>query len=155
MTQTAHHERHFNASEAVRDVVIGMADGLTVPFALAAGRHHRRASRDLGGCHSHGLGRISGLPERCRLLRQRAATRRAGDPLRPCRGGAGDLRRLHDQRDLCSGQPSGGRRLALQPVAQDDFMMRFEPGLETPEPWRAMVSAVIIDGSDWLQRRPS
>ena len=30
-------ERHFEASEIVRDVVIGMADGLTVPFALAAG----------------------------------------------------------------------------------------------------------------------
>src|ERR1044071_2921986 len=32
-----HMERHFEASEIVRDVVIGMADGLTVPFALAAG----------------------------------------------------------------------------------------------------------------------
>ncbi|PMU81054.1 iron transporter, partial [Pseudomonas sp. GW704-F3] len=32
-----HVEKHFTASESVRDVVIGMADGLTVPFALAAG----------------------------------------------------------------------------------------------------------------------
>src|SRR5947199_9555882 len=32
-----HTEKHFQASESVRDVVIGMADGLTVPFALAAG----------------------------------------------------------------------------------------------------------------------
>ena len=32
-----HHEKHFQQSETVRDVVIGMADGLTVPFALAAG----------------------------------------------------------------------------------------------------------------------
>jgi len=30
-------ERHFTANETVRDIVIGMADGLTVPFALAAG----------------------------------------------------------------------------------------------------------------------
>src|SRR3982751_3284861 len=37
MPQTPHVERHFTASEIVRDVVIGMADGLTVPFALAAG----------------------------------------------------------------------------------------------------------------------
>ena len=37
MHQTAHVERHFTASELVRDIVIGMADGLTVPFALAAG----------------------------------------------------------------------------------------------------------------------
>ena len=32
-----HHEAHFESSDLVRDVVIGMADGLTVPFALAAG----------------------------------------------------------------------------------------------------------------------
>jgi VIT1/CCC1 family predicted Fe2+/Mn2+ transporter len=32
-----HHEKHFSQSEVVRDVVIGMSDGLTVPFALAAG----------------------------------------------------------------------------------------------------------------------
>src|SRR5260370_1727360 len=37
MPQTPHVEKHFTASEFVRDIVIGMADGLTVPFALAAG----------------------------------------------------------------------------------------------------------------------
>ena len=37
MPQTPHVERHFTSSEIVRDIVIGMADGLTVPFALAAG----------------------------------------------------------------------------------------------------------------------
>ncbi len=37
MPQTHHIERHFTASQTVRDIVIGMADGLTVPFALAAG----------------------------------------------------------------------------------------------------------------------
>src|SRR5205809_1263057 len=37
MPQTPHVERHFTATEIVRDVVIGMSDGLTVPFALAAG----------------------------------------------------------------------------------------------------------------------
>src|SRR3954468_17502316 len=37
MPQTLHVERHFTAGEIVRDIVIGMADGLTVPFALAAG----------------------------------------------------------------------------------------------------------------------
>src|SRR5205823_4764738 len=37
MPQTPHVERHFTASAIVRDVVIGMSDGLTVPFALAAG----------------------------------------------------------------------------------------------------------------------
>ena len=37
MPQTLHVERHFTSSAVVRDIVIGMADGLTVPFALAAG----------------------------------------------------------------------------------------------------------------------
>ena len=32
-----HSEKHFSSGEVVRDVVIGMSDGLTVPFALAAG----------------------------------------------------------------------------------------------------------------------
>src|SRR2546422_6686512 len=37
MPQTQHVEKHFTASNTIRDVVIGMSDGLTVPFALAAG----------------------------------------------------------------------------------------------------------------------
>src|ERR1700719_149725 len=37
MPQTPHVERHFTAGETIRDIVIGMSDGLTVPFALAAG----------------------------------------------------------------------------------------------------------------------
>src|SRR6185436_8848898 len=37
MPQTRHTERHFTAGDTIRDIVIGMSDGLTVPFALAAG----------------------------------------------------------------------------------------------------------------------
>ncbi len=37
MPTIPHIERHFTATETVRDIVIGMSDGLTVPFALAAG----------------------------------------------------------------------------------------------------------------------
>src|SRR5208337_992675 len=37
MPQTPHVERHFTGTATVRDIVIGMSDGLTVPFALAAG----------------------------------------------------------------------------------------------------------------------
>lgn len=37
MPTTPHLEKHFTAGDAVRDIVIGMSDGLTVPFALAAG----------------------------------------------------------------------------------------------------------------------
>ena len=37
MPQTPHIEKHFTGKDRVRDIVIGMSDGLTVPFALAAG----------------------------------------------------------------------------------------------------------------------
>src|SRR5262245_15613538 len=37
MTRPIHPERHFTGNQTVRDLVLGMADGLTVPFALAAG----------------------------------------------------------------------------------------------------------------------
>src|SRR5687768_14283737 len=37
MSPSSHVEKHFNAPVAIRDIVIGMSDGLTVPFALAAG----------------------------------------------------------------------------------------------------------------------
>jgi hypothetical protein len=37
MSLADHHEKHFQGGDTVKDIVIGMADGLTVPFALAAG----------------------------------------------------------------------------------------------------------------------
>ena len=37
MARRRHHERHFAGSDAVRDVILGMSDGLTTPVALAAG----------------------------------------------------------------------------------------------------------------------
>ncbi len=47
MPATPHIEKHFTSSEVVRDVVIGMADGLTVPFALAAGLSAAVAKTDV------------------------------------------------------------------------------------------------------------
>src|SRR5438046_2768063 len=55
MPQTLHLERHFTSSAVVRDVVIGMADGLTVPFALAAGL--------MGAVTSSGIIVTAGLAE--------------------------------------------------------------------------------------------
>jgi vacuolar iron transporter family protein len=47
MPTTPHLERHFTATATVRDLVIGMSDGLTVPFALAAGLSGAVASASL------------------------------------------------------------------------------------------------------------
>jgi vacuolar iron transporter family protein len=32
-----HRQEHFQGGDTVKDIVIGMSDGLTLPFALAAG----------------------------------------------------------------------------------------------------------------------
>ena len=42
-----HKERHFTAGEIVRDIIIGVSDGLTVPFALAAGLSGANASSSI------------------------------------------------------------------------------------------------------------
>src|ERR1043166_5261811 len=55
MPQTPHVERHFTASDSVRGGVIGMSDGLTVPFALAAGLS--------GAIGSTGVVVVAGLAE--------------------------------------------------------------------------------------------
>ena len=50
-----HREDHFPSGDVVRDMVIGLADGLTVPFALAAGLS--------GALHSTRLVVLAGLAE--------------------------------------------------------------------------------------------
>ena len=47
MINHTHDEKHFNASDTLRDMVIGMSDGLTVPFALAAGLSRAVANNQL------------------------------------------------------------------------------------------------------------
>jgi hypothetical protein len=68
MPQTPHIERHFTGSDTVRDIVIGMSDGLTVPFGLAAGL--------LGGVGSTGV-RLIALIWACGI-RPRAPRLREG-----------------------------------------------------------------------------
>jgi hypothetical protein len=67
-----HHEHHVTSSETIRDIVIGMSDGLTVPFALAAGLSGAISSSGLvvtagiaeivAGFYSHGLQINNNLP---------------------------------------------------------------------------------------------
>src|SRR6478609_1278486 len=55
MESTLHHEDHLTSSAIIRDIVIGMSDGLTVPFALAAGLS--------GAVDSTGIIVIAGIAE--------------------------------------------------------------------------------------------
>jgi VIT1/CCC1 family predicted Fe2+/Mn2+ transporter len=89
---TPHVERHFTGSESVRDVVIGMADGLTVPFALAAGLSAAVTSSQIivmaalaevaAGAIAMGLGGYLAAHGR-RTLRLRGASGTSGDPGTP------------------------------------------------------------------------
>jgi len=144
MPQTPHIERHFTSSEVVRDIVIGMSDGLTVPFALAAGLTGTKTINtaiivtaglaEIAAVLSRWVGWLSCREERCGALCEGART---GEE-RSCRDSA--------RRDARSGRSVSSLRLTedetwpivqalrRQPKNWIDFMMRFELGLEKPDP---------------------
>jgi len=150
----AHNEHHFDASDTVRDVIIGMSDGLTVPFALAAGISGAIAASHIvvtagiaelaAGGISMGLGGYLAArsdvdhyanEERRELLETDQVPeeeRREIEVIFASYGISGDaLKQLVDT------VTSNKQRWV-------DFMMRFELGLEEPHPWRAVTSAATI-----------
>ena len=149
-----HFEAHFQSSESVRDVVIGLADGLTVPFALAAGLSGAVASAHivvLAGLAEIAAGSIAmGLGGY--LAARGDAEHYASERLREQRE---VIERTHDEEEEIYQifEQYGVARTASQPVldalkqnhpAWVDFMMRFELGLEAPDPTRARSSAITI-----------
>jgi vacuolar iron transporter family protein len=157
MPQTPHVERHFTAGESVRDVVIGMSDGLTVPFALAAGLSGAVASAGIvvtaglaevaAGSIAMGLGGY--------LAAKSDAEHYASELAR-------EEREIRDVPDVEAAEVSdilvgfgvapadAGTVVAAMQRAPDkwrDFMMRFELGLEAPDPRRALRSALTIAAS--------
>jgi VIT1/CCC1 family predicted Fe2+/Mn2+ transporter len=157
MPQTTHVERHFTATETIRDIVIGMSDGLTVPFALAAG--------------------LSGAVDTTRIIVTAGLAEVAAGSIAMGLGGYLAARsdaehyaseKAREEREIIAIPEEEVREVAellenygltfeqsaplvqaLQqnPAAWVDFMMRFELGLEAPEPQRALTSALTIAGS--------
>jgi vacuolar iron transporter family protein len=155
---TLHHsEHHFESSETVRDIVIGMADGLTVPFALAAGL--------TGAVDASRLIVIAGLAE---IAAGSIAMGRGG-----CLAARGDAEhyageRAREEREIVE-KAEVERDEVLEilesyglthaestpilaafeknPKVWVDWMMRFELGLEEPHPGRAVRSAAAIAAS--------
>ncbi len=154
MPTVPHIERHFTATETVRDVVIGMADGLTVPFALAAGLAGAVDSTSVivtaglaeiaAGAIAMGLGgyqaaRTDAEHYASELAREERETHEV--PRVEVEEVAGVFRRYGLSEDQI--WP------VLKSITQDrrrwvEFMMRFELGLEAPDPKRARLSAVTI-----------
>jgi VIT1/CCC1 family predicted Fe2+/Mn2+ transporter len=154
MPSAPHIEKHFTASATVRDAVIGMADGLTVPFALAAGLSGAVASSHIvvlaglaeiaAGAIAMGLGGY--LAARTDLEHYRSERQREIDETREMpEEEAAEVARVFEGWGLSEQQ--------IQPIiaaiSSDetrwvDFMMRFELGLEEPAAGRAVKSAATI-----------
>lgn len=149
-----HMEQHFEASDMVRDVVIGMSDGLTVPFALAAGLSGAVRSTEIvviaglaeiaAGSIAMGLGgylaartdRDHYLSERERELRETVELpEKETDEVAEVFRGYGMSE--EDMKPVVAAICSDQERWV-------DFMMRFELGFEEPDPKRARNSAVTI-----------
>jgi VIT1/CCC1 family predicted Fe2+/Mn2+ transporter len=154
MPQTPHIEKHFTAGETVRDVVIGMADGLTVPFALAAGLTGAIASSHIvitagfaeiaAGSIAMGLGGY--LAARSDAEHYASERKREEEEIVTVPDmEAEEVQEIFKTYGL-NATESASVVNALRQRPQDwvDFMMRFELGLEKPVPGRALKSALTI-----------
>lgn len=153
-TKHDHEERHFMASEVVRDVVIGMADGLTVPFALAAGLSGTLSSTSLvviAGLAEIAAGSIAmGLGG---YLAARTDSEHYFSELERERREIKDLpdRERQEVEDILSewGFEDDAMQSATKSIISNDkrwvdFMMKYELGLEEPDPKRARNSSLTI-----------
>ena len=157
MPQTPHIERHFTSSEMVRDIVIGMSDGLTVPFALAAGL--TGAIDSTGIIVTAGLAEIAAGSIAMGLGGYLAAKSDAEHYLKEREREKREVAEIphEEMREVAEVFQAYGltedetwpivQALRRQPKNWIDFMMRFELGLEKPDPKRAFVSAFTIAGA--------
>ncbi|KAL9457008.1 hypothetical protein AB3S75_006107 [Citrus x aurantiifolia] len=149
-----HREKHFTAGEIVRDVIIGVSDGLTVPFALAAGLSGANATSSIvltagiaevaAGAISMGLGGyLAAKSEADHYARElkREQEEIITVPDAEAAEVAGILADYgiepHEYGPVVNA-------LRKKPQAWLEFMMKFELGLEKPDPRRALHSALTI-----------
>jgi VIT1/CCC1 family predicted Fe2+/Mn2+ transporter len=154
MPVTPHTEKHFTSGEAVRDVVIGMADGLTVPFALAAGLTGAISQTSIivtaglaeiaAGAIAMGLGGY--LAARSDAEHYAAEERREESEIREVpETEASEVREIFEGYGISAEEAAGVvESLKQRPADWVRFMMRFELGLEAPDPSRAWKSALTI-----------
>ena len=157
MPQTPHIERHFTATEVVRDIVIGMSDGLTVPFALAAGL--TGAVDSTGIIVTAGLAEIAAGSIAMGLGGYLAAKSDAEHYAKERDREVKEVAEIphEEMREVAEVFQAYGltenetwpivQALRRQPANWIDFMMRFELGLEKPNPRRALISALTIAGA--------
>ncbi len=146
-----HHESHFTASETVRDIVIGMADGLTVPFALAAGLAGAIENTNIivtagiaeitAGAIAMGLGGYLAAKGEA----EHYASEKRREEREVIEKTENEEREVADIFESYGLSPEQShpmvQALKQRPDKWVDFMMRFELGLEEPDPKRAVASA--------------
>ena len=154
MPQTPHVEKHFTSTEAVRDIVIGMSDGLTVPFALAAGLSGAVEATGIiitaglaevaAGAIAMGLGGyLAARTDAEHFASERAREERETTEMPEAEAAeVADVLRTY-------GLEEEQVATVVNSIRADkkrwvDFMMRFELGLEEPDPKRARNSALTI-----------
>jgi len=157
MARTVHVEKHFTSGNFVRDMVIGMSDGLTVPFALAAGLSGAVANTRLivigglaeiaAGSIAMGLGGyLAAQGDAEHYEQERAREYREVEEI-PEQEKA-EVSYVFQEYGLTAEQSKPVvEALSRQTDSWVDFMMRFELGLEPPDPKRAVTSAATIAGA--------
>jgi vacuolar iron transporter family protein len=149
-----HIEQHFSGSETVRDVVIGMADGLTVPFALAAGISGALTSSHIvvtaglaeiaAGSIAMGLGGYLAAKSDTEHY-QNELKREEQEIVEKAEVERQEIVDIFKDYGVTAEECSPiVQALERKPEAWRDFMMRFELGLEKPDPKRALQSAFTI-----------
>ncbi len=157
MPTTSHIEKHFTAGAMIRDIVIGMSDGLTVPFALAAGLSGAVSSTAIivtaglaeiaAGSIAMGLGGYLAAKSDA----DHYASERVREETEVIDKPNAELAEVSDVfksfgLDEVEIAPIL-LKMRSKPAAWVDFMMRFELGLEEPDPKRALQSALTIAGA--------
>ena len=152
-----HKEQHFEGSEVVRDVVLGMSDGLTVPFALAAGLTGAVGTARIilvagvaelaAGAIAMGLGGY--LAAKSEADSYTSELKREHDEVRDI-----PLEEREEVRKIFAGWGLEGETLekatdaiCAEPKRWVEFMMREELKLAEPDPGRARASALTIGGA--------
>lgn len=154
MPSTPHIEKHFTASDTVRDIVIGMSDGLTVPFALAAGLTGAISQTHVivtagfaeiaAGSIAMGLGGyLAARGDAEHYLHEQAREEREITTIPEAE--AQEVSEIFETYGLSRVEcATVVESLRQRPKDWVKFMMRFELNLEAPEPSRAWKSALTI-----------
>ncbi len=150
----SHTEQHLKSSDALRDIVIGMSDGLTVPFALAAGLSGAVDTTSIiviagiaevaAGSIAMGLGGyLAGKTEQDHYNSEEKREYLEIETLRH--------REIEETREFFAniGLSEELQHKATEEIARDKkqwvaFMMKYELGLDKPDPRRATKSALNI-----------